>query len=145
MSATPVARSKPASVDVFTLQSSEIDDHWFWIERFLKRVESPTWTLRHVRAELKAARAQLWTLLDERGAPKCVLITRLESFDDRPFGLIWIAAGDGLEHAETLLGEVERWFRSKGCRYVEINGRRGWERVLPGYELKAVVLVKELT
>jgi hypothetical protein len=130
--------------DVFTLRSDEIEDHWFWIERLLAKVDKPDWTLGQVKADLVAAKAQLWGLLDDRSAPQGLLITRIENFHETRFGLVWIAAGQGLEHARSFLSEVERWFKSKGCSRVDIAGRRGWERALPDYEFRAVVLSKEL-
>jgi hypothetical protein len=132
------------SADVFTLQSYEIDEHWFWIKRFLKRVENPDWTPAQVKTELRSAKAQLWVLGDGRSAPLGIVITRIENFQDTRWGLVWIAAGDGIEHVPRMLGEIEKWFRSMGCSRSEISGRKGWERVLPGYEFKAVTLVKEL-
>ena len=140
MLATPVGQSPPASAEVWTLQSFEIDEHWFWIERLLKRVENPPWSLRDVRLDLNAAQAQAWVLGDRAG----VVITRIENFHDTRWGLIWIAAGEGIEHAPSVLEPIEAWFKSMGCSRVEISGRKGWERILPDYDFKAVVLVKEL-
>jgi hypothetical protein len=128
--------------DVLTLQSYEIDDHWFWIERLLRRVENPDWTLAQVKTDLKSAKAQVWVLAD--GAPSGLVVTRIENFHETRWGLVWIAAGDGLEHVPMMLGEIERWFRSMGCKRSEIAGRKGWERVLPDYQFKAVVMFKEL-
>lgn len=130
------------SVEVFTLRSHEIDDHWFWIGRLLKRVENPDWTLAHVKADLRSAKAQAWCLGD--GAPAGVVITRIENYHDLRYGVLWIAAGDGVEHARLILGPIERWFKEKGCSRCNIEGRKGWERVLPDYAVRAVVLSKEL-
>lgn len=142
MRATPAARSQRAAADVFTLQSHEIDEHWFWIEPLLKRIENPDWTLAHVKADLRSAKAQVWALSD--GAPVGVVITRIENYHDVRFGLLWIAAGNGLEHARLMLEPIERWFKEKGCTRCEIAGRKGWERVLRDYEVSSVTLRKEL-
>lgn len=132
------------SASVFTLQSHEIDEHWFWIERLLRRVEDPPWALRHVKADLRAALAQAWVLGDGRSTPVGIVITRIENFHDTRFGLIWIAAGKGVEHSHSMLQEIERWFKSMGCVRAEISGRKGWERVLPDYQVSSVTLRKEL-
>lgn len=39
---------------------------------------------------------------------------------------------------------VEQWGRRRDCRRAEIIGRKGWERVLPGYAARATVFHKEL-
>jgi hypothetical protein len=93
---------------------------------------------------LKSAQAQLWALVDDCSAPVGLVITRIENTHDTRWGLVWIAAGNGIEHVPRMLGEIEQWFRSMGCRRSEIAGRKGWERILPDYGLKAVVLSKEL-
>jgi hypothetical protein len=131
-------------LDVFTLQSREIDEHWTWIEPLLSRVENPDWSLAHVKADLQSAKAQAWFLGDGRSAPAGIVITRIENYHETRWGLVWIAAGDGLEYVPRMLGEIEKWFRQMGCTRSEISGRKGWEKVLPGYELKAVTLVRRL-
>jgi hypothetical protein len=61
------------------------------------------------------------------------------------FGLVWIAAGSGLGDGLPLfLSETEPWFKSMGCRYVKIVGRKGWKKRLPGYIEHAVELRKQL-
>jgi hypothetical protein len=37
---------------------------------------------------------------------------------------------------------IEPWFWSQGCAWIDINGRKGWKRVMPGYEEVAVTLRK---
>lgn len=144
MSAIPAAQSKCVSASVFTLQSHEIDDHWFWIERLLMRIEGAPWKPEHVRSDLKVAKAQAWVLGDSRSTPVGIVITRIENVHDERFGLLWIAAGEGIERAPLMLDAIEPWFKQMGCTRSEIIGRRGWERALPDYEFKSVLLAKEL-
>lgn len=125
--------------EVFTLQSYDIAPNWHLIEPFLKRVESRDWTCEFVKSELEAARAQLWGFQDTR--VRGVWITRIEG--ER--GLVWIAAGEDLKRGLQLFREhTEPWLKSKGCTYVQIVGRRGWEKVLHDYENVGIVLVKDL-
>lgn len=140
MSATPAAQSKSASAEVFTLLSYDIADNWRWIELFLKRVKRPDWACESVRAELEAARAQLWGMR-EGEKPLGIWITRIEG--DR--GLLWIAAGERLEEGLRLFNEhTAPWLKAKGCKYVQIIGRHGWKRVLPDYEDVGIVLERRL-
>lgn len=41
-----------------------------------------------------------------------------------------------------VFGEIEKWARSIGCYGMEISGREGWLRRLPGFTKKAVILEK---
>jgi hypothetical protein len=43
-----------------------------------------------------------------------------------------------------LLGEVEAYAKREGCARVRIFGRKGWLRVLDGYEHKHIIMDKDL-
>jgi hypothetical protein len=57
-----------------------------------------------------------------------------------------ITACGGIDRARwlPLLAGIEDYARAEGCKSVRLVGRRGWQRALRGYGLKAVVLEKEL-
>lgn len=134
-----------ARPSVFTLQSSEINENWWWIGGFLAEVKEPGWTAMDVRRALVRQQAQLWGVSDGE-KPVGVWITKVERSNETPWGLVWIAAGEGLEQGLKLFREhTEPWFREKGCKYIQIFGRKGWKKVLPDYEDRGVILTKELT
>lgn len=137
---------KNCSPRVFALQSSQIGEFWQFIAPFLARVDRfRDWTDEGVRADLESARAQCWFLADEREI-RGILITRIEETSAGKRGLLWIASGDCLEDGLRMYRDhVEPWFVSLGCKTSQVIGRKGWERVLPGYENAGIVLVKELT
>jgi hypothetical protein len=58
--------------------------------------------------------------------------------------VLFLCAGDGLDRWLHHLGEIEAWARAQGCDAMEVAGRKGWARVLKGYELVNVMLRKEL-
>jgi hypothetical protein len=145
----PTARSITSStaVDLFTVQSAEIDRYWPQVVHHIERwvAEEGIWSAEGIRLELKAARAQLWCFRKEgiRG----VWVTRIDKPDGRTAGLVWGCAGDFVEHKTDALacfGVIENWLRAKGCEFVDIAGRSGWERILPDYERHAVILRKRL-
>ena len=43
-----------------------------------------------------------------------------------------------------LLGKIEEFARAEGCKSTRIMGRKGWARVLPSYQVKRIVLEKDL-
>lgn len=55
---------------------------------------------------------------------------------------IGIAGGD-LDELKEIETEVHEYARQMGFKYIDIIGRPGWERVLPGYNRVAVLLRKE--
>ena len=127
-------------LDIFTLQSDEIRHNWAWISNFLASVEKRDWEVNDVRLDLMSKKAQLWGIRDG-SLVKGIWITKLE--DDH--GLIWIAAGEGLEQGLKLMAEhTEPWFKEKGCTSIRIIGRRGWERILKDFSFEGVLLEKAI-
>lgn len=131
-------------MNVFTLQAWEIAEQWYWIEPILARVEDPVWGCEDVLTALTESKAQLWGF-SENGVTQGLVVTRLGKIGDTPSGLIWIAAGENVGNfIEILRSKIEPWFRSKGCKWAEINGRRAWGRLLPDYTERTTVFAKAL-
>lgn len=140
-------QAKYHSATVFTLQREDIEAAWWWIEKFLRKVEAWDWTPDEVKADLLEGKAQLWGSFGEGANPliKAIWVTRIENTQTKRFGLVWIAAGEGLEEGLKLYQDhTEPWFETQGCEFVQVNGRSGWVKVLKGYEERARVLVKDL-
>lgn len=129
--------------EVFTLQSSEIEAEWPWVEKFLARVPRYDWTEQEVKADLVAGKAQLWGAI-EGTRVLGIWITRIENSPTR-FGVLWIASGEPLEVGLALYAKyTEPWFKEMGCEYVKIDGRKGWGRVLTEYREVARVFLRDL-
>ena len=130
--------------EVFALQSYDIAPNWHLIEPLLKRVEVKDWTPEFVKGELEQAKAQLWGFQDHvrlRG----VWITMLEETGRGRRGLLWIAAGEGLEEGLRLFNEhTVPWLKQQGCKSIRVIGRKGWERVLSDFKNVGTILDKEL-
>jgi hypothetical protein len=122
---------------IFTIHSHEIAAHWHLIEPHL--FEHHEWTAQEVREALESAQAQLWCIGNT--SIEGIVITRLQG----SVGLLWIASGRGLDEGMGMLEHIEQWFKAKGCTDVKIEGRRGWGRVLKGYDEKATIFMKRLT
>lgn len=139
---------KPSSIQdeasLFTLQNTEIAAHEGTIRHFLDYIENPDWTADEVIDELKEAKAQCWGI----GCPTHILgiwITKIFTTKKCKYGLVWIIAGSGLETGRPFYERYcETWFKEQGCEYIELQGRKGWMKVLPDYEFDKVILRKRL-
>lgn len=134
-------------VDVFTLQSSEIERAWPWIEKFLDRVPAHDWEPEDVKRDLMAAKAQLWGAIGAPGDPyiKGIWVTRIERSHSKTYGTLWIASGSPLDDGLRLYREhTEPWLKEKGCEFVQIFGRAGWGKVLKDFREVGRVYVKDL-
>jgi hypothetical protein len=134
---SPVIRS-----DLFCVHRHEVAAAWPDIERCISRVRDVPWSLADVRGFLEDGRALAWGMRDGP-AVLGFWIVRIEESYAAKFGLVWICAGDGLTVGLPAYREViEPWFWSQGCEWIDINGRKGWKRAMPGYEEVAVTLRK---
>jgi hypothetical protein len=98
-----------------------------------------------VLAALRRREMQLWVL--RRGAPIVgALVTEIVRWPRRSVcRLVLAGAEDGLrEEWLSWRGLIERWARAEGCASIEIYGRPGWARLVPGAR-KRVVLEWDLT
>ncbi len=116
--------------------------HREWLRSAL--LDDPRASLESVLDDIEGERAQLWAVGAWGRDVEALIVTRLIQYD-RCYALeVQLCAGRDMEHWLHLLAELERHARNLGCRFVEVRGRRGWERVLPDYAFRGVSLAKEL-
>ncbi len=106
------------------------------LDKALKR--SDEYSLSDV---LHFAHSGLWQMWH---GDHCVAFTRIANYPQHTALIIILAAGE-LEEIIDLEPHVSDWGRQQGCKYVEIYGRRGWSRALPGFDEQATVFRKALT
>lgn len=110
-----------------------------FIEKALAR--SPgDYTPEDVFGQIRIRFAQLWP------GKKSAAVTRLHDYDGKKVLRIWLAAGDMSELVNQMLPASEEWALSQGLDAIEVEGRKGWTRVLAPLGFKEVdgVLTKEL-
>jgi len=127
----------------FVVPRDQLESAWPTIADIVSRVTDVSWTLEDLKADLADGSAQAWGMREGREV-RCVLVTRVESAFGERYGLLWIAAGSGIVEGMRLFREyIEPWFfDDQDCSRIEIQGRRGWARLLQDYEERAVVLSK---
>lgn len=130
----------------FAIPSADIDSVAHWVRPFLNEFEQQTALVSadDVLDQARTADAQLWSYFDD-GEFRGVLATRMHRTSMGLICNIWVCIGfDVLEIVEGVMQEVETWARAHGCHAMEIVGRNGWEKKVPGFKRKAIVLEKVL-
>lgn len=110
-----------------------------WLARFdeVTRLVTP----EDVFAQAARGDSQLWTYYD--GEFRGVLATRIFRTSVGKICNLWVCIGDDVEWLIAgVYSTLEMWARDNGCYAMEIIGRPGWQKVLPGFKRKAVVLEK---
>lgn len=72
------------------------------------------------------------------------VVTALSLANERKLCTIVACAGEHRAKWLHLLDEIETFARDEGCEAMVIVGRRGWERTLPQYRRRAVILERTL-
>ena len=96
-----------------------------------------------------AGASALVLIVDGRTDPATIPAAAVVHFPHQADGLIACelraAGGRALALWRHVIPEFEAWARHVGAASVRLCGRRGWERVFPGYRVRPLVsLVKDL-
>lgn len=130
----------------FAIQPGDVEQCREWLEPFLKDFEKLNGlvTAEDVLTQAKECHAQLWSYHD--GERFCgVVITRIHTLARGKVCSLWGCIGiNGAELMAGFYEQLEAWARSIDCIAMEIVGRAGWERKLPGFKRSAVLLEKSL-
>ncbi len=70
--------------------------------------------------------------------------TSLQQTDAGKVCVITACAGTGMSRWLPLIRGIEAYAQAEGCRCVRIFGRKGWARVLEGYEQTYAIIDKRL-
>ena len=110
---------------------------WERVKGFLEPALGDTHTLDDVYEEIVNHRAELWPL------PNGALVTQVASYPRKRVLRVWLAGGD-LDEFKRGVPFLDDIARELGCDGIEIEGRKGWERVLMDYTVKSVFLTKDV-
>lgn len=131
--------------EVFVLRCEEVDAAWPQVAPLLAKIDQWEYGLDEVRVMLYVKEAMLWGLIDASNEITAVWVTRIDSTRTAKWGMVWLAAGDGVDAiVDAFEAHTVPYFRGWGCQRVRIVGRPGWERALPGFKREAVQLVREI-
>lgn len=90
--------------------------------------------------DLESGTRQIWLIWLEELLG--VVVTKV--FRKARICQIELCAGRNIKTWLHHLPEIEQFARDNGCKISEVIGRKGWLRLLPDYELYAVILRKKL-
>lgn len=88
--------------------------------------------------------AQLWLAVENRNDIIAAAVTELHATEWRKVCVIVACSGKDMDRWIELIEEIEKFAKAESCSRVRIVGRKGWERVLPNYRTRRIVLDKDL-
>lgn len=128
-----------------------IDEVWPLLEPcFQKAIEAvhTAWTTDAILRDAHERRLLLWAIY-RRESPLPILAAAATSVRETKAGktaVIEHVGGDDMKAwLCPALEQFEQLAREHGCARLELEGRLGWQRVLPGFTPERIVLGKALT
>lgn len=135
-----------ASVELICVDPQRIHDIWPHAAELIHKAMRRT-NLNHTRdidRDVLGGGGLLW-LAWNGSAIEAAATTSLIQTDTDKVCILTACGGADMRRWLPLLKQIEDYARNEGCASVRIYGRRGWQRVLDGYDVTHVILEKELT
>jgi len=97
-----------------------------------------------IEVDILSGRSLLWLAWNGR-AIEAAAATILINSDTAKVCVITVCGGRGMRRWLPLLSEIEAYAKREGCARMRFFGRKGWLRVLDGYEHKHIIMDKDLS
>lgn len=137
------------SIELVCVDPSQVHEIWPHVEPLLRRAIARTGlsAFRDIECDVLRGSALLWLAVvrDARGyLIEAAAATTLQQTDAGKFCIITACSGSQMMNWLPLISGIETYASNEGCKAVRIFGRKGWLRLLDGYEAKHIVLEKHL-
>lgn len=133
------------STSLICVGRDDLDKTWPLVEHLFEAAYRQTdYPMPDVLDWLKKGEGLLWIAT---GDDLKILSALTTSIEQRASGraLVMVAnGGDMVGSWKHHVADIEEYAKSRGCVMVRCIGRPGWQRVLPGFEVKAVSLEKRI-
>jgi hypothetical protein len=141
-SASPSSASTPDRVR--PVAATQVPFLWGQIEPLLApAILDPLYTTLDLYLDLAGGRATLW-LVERAEVLRAAIVTRIHDLPGGRALRVQLSGGEGMRDWRALLPQIEAAARGAGCVRMEIEGRRGLERMFPDFRFQAVRLEKEI-
>ena len=101
-------------------------------------------SLQGLLEDIELEMAHLWSIEDAQGVAAMLIVTRIVEYELCDAFEVQICGGTRMRECLRLLPELEQHARNLECKYIELRGRPGWQRMLPEYSVRGVALEREL-
>ena len=131
---------------VVMIRPSHVHTWWPEAEPFLLPLiedSNGRHTVEAIHEACERSYMQLWLVFDGDDNVRGAAITETARYHGGLKALRFIGMAGEMD-AVAFLPQVEEKAREQGCDVVEVIGRKGWKKVLKGYEFKAIWLEKRL-
>ena len=124
------------------MDPKQVHEFWPHVEPLLRQaiIRTGISAFRDIEYNVLYGDDLLWICWEDRIL--CAGSTSLQETDAGKVCVITACGGSDMHRWLPLLEKIESYAKAEGCKRTRIVGRRGWMRVLEGYEMKNVILDK---
>ncbi len=135
----------PSSAELVCVDPARVAEFWPHVSPLLKAACHRTQlnAFADIEADILAGRSLLWLAWNGRTIEAAAATILIHSEAGRVC-IITVCGGRDMRRWLPLIGRIEAYAGNEGCRCVRIYGRKGWLRVLDGYDEKHIIMDKEL-
>jgi len=134
---------------ILPVSTQDVDLYWSFVSQYIESALEHTdgeISLKDIRSDIANQNRQLW-VIKYQGEYIAAVITRVFTHNEGlKIGEITFAGGkdhDLWDHFADVVGE---WFKNQNCKFIDIVGRPGWQRLYKkrGFKPKYLILRKSL-
>ena len=139
-------RAMPSTPELVCVDPERVGEIWPHVSALLKAACCRTKlnAFEDIEADILAGRSLLWVAWNGH-VIESAAATILINSESGKVCIITVCGGSNMERWLSLIGQIESYARREGCARVRIYGRKGWLRVLDGYEQEHIIMDKELS
>ena len=118
-----------------------LEQLWPMAEPHIKKAvekSDGTYTAEEVKYGCLSGEYILWLVRSGKAA----IILMVSEYHNGKQCDILMLGGDDMNEWLDELEEIEGWAKRAGCDRMILTGRKGWQKMLPGYKTKTVTMVK---
>jgi len=117
---------------------------WSQVSPLLEKALDETYTIKDILYGLSNDTMQLFISWNNNKIESAV-VTEIAQYPQAKVLRYFLAGGTNLENwLERIQEKIEKFAKQNECTHLEVAGRKGWVRKLKGYQMKAIILSKEI-
>ncbi|HLJ01745.1 MAG TPA: hypothetical protein VKT76_18690 [Bradyrhizobium sp.] len=138
-------RADATKAELVCVDPARVGEIWPHVEATLRAACRRTSlnAFAELEADILSGRSLVW-IAWSGSAIEAAAATALINSDIGKVCVITLCAGRGMQRWLKLIERIEAYAKDEGCARIRIFGRKGWLRVLEGFNARQVVMDKEL-
>ena len=135
-----------SSAELVCVDPKRVHEIWPHVAALLKAacVRTGLNAFDDIEADILSGRSLLWVAWNGQEVAAAAATILIDS-EIGKVCIITACGGRAMQRWLPLLAEIENYARVEGCSRVRIYGRKGWLRLLEGFEEKHIIMDKELS